>query len=515
MTMGCRLLGLKRPTLPAWLIPKPGKLLAIGSILMLLVGLLVGLLLTLQTYRNREASRAVTQAVSIRSQLDQLTMLMGDMESGERGYLLSGQERFLGLYDNALRGLPEVDRRLEGYTSDNPDLRAQIDLLEKDQRLRQGRMTEIVGRAKSGHLDDARDEVVYGRGTAWTNDTHQLTANIQKEELGELRLQMARRAQSLERTDLFIAALGVSLVLFMIFSIFALRANLRERERIFAQKSLAEAESAALTRQLKEEKSRLIALIKELNIAKQSADNANRAKSEFLASMSHELRTPLNAILGFSEVIKEELFGPVGLAKYVDYAQDVHNSGQHLLDLINDILDISKIDAGKLELREENISVAGLITDSVSLVRERALKSGVGLEILPAADLPMLIADKRLMKQILLNLLSNAIKFTPAGGRVTVKSALDNLGGLRITVADTGIGMNAADIATAMSPYGQIDSRISRKHQGTGLGLPISRSLAHLHGGEIEIDSKPGKGSHITLVMPPQRCLTRVDAVAV
>jgi signal transduction histidine kinase len=515
MTMGHRLFKLERPKFPTWLIPQPGKLLAIGSIVMPLIGLLVGLLLTQQTYLSGEASRGATRAASIRSQLDQLTILMGDMESGERGYVLSGQPRFLDPYYNALKLLPEAERRLESYTNDNPDLRAQVDLLEKNQHHRLGRMTEIVGQARSGHRDAARDEVVYGRAAAWTNDTRQLMVAIQKKVADELSLQRARRTKGDKSTDLFVAALIASLVLFLLFSIFAMLANLRERERIIAQKSLAEAESAALTQQLKEEKSRLIALVKELNLAKQSADNANRAKSEFLASMSHELRTPLNAILGFSEVIKEELFGPVGLAKYVDYAHDVHNSGQHLLDLINDILDISKIDAGKVELREEDISLAGLIADSVSLVRERALKSGVGLEILPAVHLPKLFADKRLMKQIMLNLLSNAIKFTPAGGRVTVKSALDSVGGLRITVADTGIGMSATDIATAMSPYGQIDSRIARKHEGTGLGLPISRSLANLHGGEIEVDSMPGQGSRITLVMPPQRSLTRANAVAV
>ena len=324
---------------------------------------------------------------------------------------------------------------------------------------------------------------------------------------------MAWRTQIVERTNLSVAALGASLMLFVLFSIAAMLANLRERERIIADKTQAEAQSAALTEQLRDEKSRLLALVGELNRAKRSADDANRAKSEFLASMSHELRTPLNAILGFSEVIKEELFGPVGLAKYVDYAQDVHNSGQHLLDLINDILDLSKIDAGKVELREENIVVAALIADSASLVRERAQKSGVGLEILPGADLPLLIADKRLLKQILLNLLSNAIKFTPAGGRVTVKAAQDANGGLRITVADNGIGMNPEDIATAMSPYGQIDSRVSRKHQGTGLGLPISHSLARMHGGELEVQSKPGQGTRITLVLPPQRILARADAL--
>jgi signal transduction histidine kinase len=357
--------------------------------------------------------------------------------------------------------------------------------------------------------------VATGQGLEAMNRFRQMTASIQEDEMTELRTQMARRAASLQGTNLFIAALGTSLVLFVIFSILAMLANLKERERIIADKTVAEAESAALTAQLKAEKARLLALVRELNIAKQAADDANRAKSEFLASMSHELRTPLNAILGFSEVIKEELFGPGGLAKYVDYAQDVHNSGQHLLDLINDILDLSKIDAGKVELREEDISVTGLIADSASLVCDRAQKSGVGLEILPATDLPSLWADKRLLTQILLNLLSNAVKFTPAGGRVTVQAEQDAQGGLRITVADSGIGMSEAEIAKAMSLYGQIDSRISRKHQGTGLGLPISRSLARMHGGELEVDSKSGQGTRITLVLPPQRCMARVDAIAV
>ncbi len=479
-----------------------------------LIGIMIGLLLTQQTVRNEAANNAVVRASAIRNQLDQLLILVDDADSGERGYLLTGQTRFLAPYDNAVQQLPALNKRLENYIGGDSHLRGQIDQLKKDENRKLQRLAEILALAKSGQHDAAVARGKTGQGLEAMTLFRQLTAGIQKDEITELRTQMALRTESLQRTDLFIAALGASLVLFVIFSIIAMLVNLRERERIIAQKSLAEGESIALTGQLKNEKARLLALVGELNRAKQSADDANRAKSEFLASMSHELRTPLNAILGFSEVIKEELFGPVGLAKYVDYAQDVHNSGQHLLDLINDILDLSKIDAGKVELREEEISVAGLIADSASLVRERAQKSGVGLEILPAAELPPLTADKRLLKQILLNLLSNAIKFTPAGGRVTVNAALDRQGALRITVADTGIGMSPSDIAKAMSPYGQIDSRISRKHQGTGLGLPISRSLAHMHGGELEVESKRGKGTRITLVLPPQRCVMRADALA-
>ena len=202
--------------------------------------------------------------------------------------------------------------------------------------------------------------------------------------------------------------------------------------------------------------------------------------------MSHELRTPLNAILGFSEVIRDELFGPVGLDKYVDYASDVHKSGQLLLDLINDVLDLSKIDAGKVELREEILRVPELIRDCIVLVRERALKAGVALTLLPIAPEPQIAGDARLLKQVLLNLLSNAVKFTPQGGSVTV-TAVARRDDYIITVSDTGIGMSPEDIQVAMSAYGQVDSKIASKHRGTGLGLPISRSLAELDGGALNI----------------------------
>jgi signal transduction histidine kinase len=222
--------------------------------------------------------------------------------------------------------------------------------------------------------------------------------------------------------------------------------------------------------------------------------------------MSHELRTPLNAILGFSEIIKDEIFGPVGLHQYVDYANDVHKSGQHLLDLINDVLDLSKIQAGKVELHEEDVDIAALVLDSISLTRERALKTGVSLVFDKYASGPIVLADRRLLKQILLNLLSNAIKFTPPGGAVTIKT-FSHAQGIGLSIQDTGIGMSQADIVKAMSPYGQVDSRVSRKHKGSGLGLPISQSLAALHGGNLVIDSEPGRGTTIALLLPGTRAV--------
>jgi signal transduction histidine kinase len=242
----------------------------------------------------------------------------------------------------------------------------------------------------------------------------------------------------------------------------------------------------------------------ELANARDEADHANRAKSEFLAHMSHELRTPLNAINGFSEVIKDELFGPAP-PRYRDYAADIHRSGMHLTALINDILDLSKVEAGKLEIHDEIVAPEQVAEACFRLLKDRAFKARLSLHSLVPADAPRLRADGRLVKQILLNLLTNAIKFTPAGGEVRVIGRGLPNGAFALAVEDTGVGIAAEDIPRVLEPYGQVGTVRRHNPEGTGLGLPLVKRMIELHGGTLALESTPGVGTVATVTFPAAR----------
>jgi PAS domain S-box-containing protein len=250
--------------------------------------------------------------------------------------------------------------------------------------------------------------------------------------------------------------------------------------------------------------------------AKKEAEIASRTKSEFLANISHELRTPLNAIIGFSEIIKDERLGVVGNARYRDYAHDINESGHHLLALINDILDLSKIESGTDELHEENIDILEAANTIVRLTMGLAQSGNIELELDVPDDIPVLHADERKVKQILLNLLSNAIKFTRDGGKVTLKIWSRAESGYVLQVIDTGIGIAFDDIPKALAPFEQIDSGLNRKHEGTGLGLSLAKSLVEMHGGYLDLQSKVGVGTTVTVRFPAERIVqSRCDAKAI
>ena len=241
--------------------------------------------------------------------------------------------------------------------------------------------------------------------------------------------------------------------------------------------------------------------------ARDGAEMANRTKTEFLANMSHELRTPLNAIIGFSEIMESELLGALGNAQYKGYAGDIHESAEHLLKLINDILDVAKVEAGGHSLHEETVDPVVICESVVRLVAERSKMAGQSLDLRLPTDLPLLRVDSLKIKQVLLNLVSNAIKFTPRDGAIEIEARVDRNGDFTLQVSDTGIGIAQNDMERAFAPFEQVDNRINRNYEGTGLGLPISKAFMELHGGNLILDSEPGVGTKAIARLPASRVL--------
>lgn len=244
----------------------------------------------------------------------------------------------------------------------------------------------------------------------------------------------------------------------------------------------------------------------ELEKAKDAAENANRAKSQFLANISHELRTPLNAVIGFSSILMNQLFGPLGDNKYLEYAKDINDSGVHLLDIINDILDLSKAEAGKLVLNYEEVHIGKAINKCITIITERAQRGGISVTTDIPKMIPPLVVDRLRFIQIILNVLSNAVKFTHEDGKVHIAVRAKEINGevteFMVMIGDTGIGMSKEDIQHAFQSFGQVDSGLNRKYEGTGLGLPLTKKLMELHHGSIGIESEPSKGTLVTLTFP-------------
>ena len=271
--------------------------------------------------------------------------------------------------------------------------------------------------------------------------------------------------------------------------------EIRVAELEFTQKMLQQQDT-----QLRQTAKRLLS-------AREKERKANLAKSEFLANMSHELRTPLNSIIGFTEVMELGSFGKIRNPRYREYLGHIHASGQHLLELINDMLDLAKVEAGKLELEEHAVDFGDLVRSCHDLVEPGMDSAGLVFDAQIPEPPPVLIVDERKLRQILINLLSNATKYTTAGGKVSVRAWLDPAGSFSFSVSDTGTGMAPEDIPKALEPFGQIDNPMLTGEEGTGLGLPLSKALAELHGGTIALESAPGKGTTATVTLPAERVL--------
>jgi signal transduction histidine kinase len=273
--------------------------------------------------------------------------------------------------------------------------------------------------------------------------------------------------------------------------------------------------SRRVINQLEKSRTQLTAMSRRLAFAVDEAELANRAKSSFLANMSHELRTPLNAILGFSEVMKDQHLGPVQNQRYLSYANDIHSSGRHLLSIINDVLDLAKIEAGKMTLDNATMfEIAPVLTSSLAMLTGLGEKYGVTVHNELAEDGMQFKAVERMIRQILINLVGNAIKFTPPGGSVHVSGMLLSDGRYEVTVRDTGVGMTEKEMAHAMMPFGQNENRFTGKHDGTGLGLTLAKAMLELHDGTLAMSSVPEMGTTVTMTFPAQRIFARGRAAA-
>ena len=256
-------------------------------------------------------------------------------------------------------------------------------------------------------------------------------------------------------------------------------------------------------------------MTRELAIALHNAQDVNNARAAQFANMSHELRTPMNAIVGFSDILRHERFGPMQNSRYLEFAADINDSAQHLLDLINTLLDLAKLEAGGFDVRDaEPVEVEDAVEMAVRLLKPMAVKQDVTVKVEVAAPDLQVMAIERMLRQILINLLSNAIKFTPPQGEVTIALRRNAGGDAMIEVSDTGIGMSAAEIRAAFMPFGQVNSMLSRKHAGTGLGLPLAKAMVELHHGHLDLRSLPEKGTVVTLTLPALAPARSAEALA-
>ena len=454
--------------------------------------LLVCLFVAVQVVKSEMVVSRIGDARRVETKLSSTFISVHTIKSRELEYLLTGAPRYL---DHVERDRAQVSANftdLRRQFARDPDQFARLVTFQANAEDLLGTMSQAVSDFQTGDAEGVRDWLTSPAFVRLMSDNSIGSGDLLKIERTRISNLQDQRTHAITCALMGVFALVIGLVGYAAFRLALMSRHVRQQR--LTLRTLERAKASA-------------------EDARTAAEEASRAKSDFLASVSHELRTPLNAILGFSELLGFQMLGPLGHARYAEYAADIHKSGRHLLELVNDILDLSRVSAGKAELRESEFAVADLVEESMALLGAQAA-SHVTLEKDIAPDLPALHADFRMIKQILLNLLSNAAKFTPEGGRVTIGASWKSGEGLFLSVADTGIGMSARDVEKALSAFGQVDSKIARRHHGAGLGLPIARAHAELHGGSLSVESREGRGTRVTLVLPQARLRPFAFAIA-
>jgi signal transduction histidine kinase len=451
----------------------------------------------------------VEHAHEVRFQAEHLLGLLRDAETGQRGYLITGDVNFLEPYRTAVAETPIALTRLAELVADRPEQAIRLQMLQPLIEYRLLLLNENLRRRDQLGVRAIGSIDLEGGRTMMDTVRDQFAQVIEEETA------LAREREARAEYDALLSSLALGLGL--VVSSIAIGVLFHGMQGEVRRRRMAEAQAQAINETLEQRVRKRTAQIAqaqaeaEVNAAKlahalELADAAAESKSLFFANMSHELRTPLNAIIGFSEMMHGEVFGPLGNDRYREYILNVKNSGTHLLGMVNDILDLTRYDSGRMTLREEELDVEEAIRSALSLVEYQAAKAQLKLDAHLAVGGISCKADAKRLKQILVNLLSNAIKFTPAGGEVRI-AARPTEAGLVIAVTDTGIGMSEDQIPMALERFGQIDSKLSRKYEGTGLGLPLTKCLVELHGGTLVLESQLGAGTTATVTFPPERVI--------
>ncbi|MFZ6645886.1 CHASE3 domain-containing protein [Undibacterium sp. TJN25] len=440
---------------------------------------------------DRQATDAfeVNRARDVMTALEALRYTVTDGETGMRGYVISGEPAHLGSYQNNLNSVDNSYDQLRILAGDSPQQQPQLKILKSLLDERRASLAKILQLRQEQGMDAMRDSYFAGKGPALHEQIRQAIDMLQQTERGILSMDIATLQASTKEARLAIAAGGLLALLITVLSFFVIRRDVARRAVI----------DDALRK-----------VNEDLQVATARAQQSDRIKSAFLATMSHELRTPLNSIIGFSGILFQELAGPLNTEQKKQLGM-VRESSRHLLALVNDVLDISKVEAGQLKVLQMPFQITESLNRTVGLVAPLAEKKGLTLLTRIAGDLGEVVSDKRRLEQILINLLSNAVKFTEKGQITLTAERVDDYSAgedgvtqqiMRVQISDTGMGISAEDLPTLFQPFRQIEDRVDKPYEGTGLGLAITQRLLALMGGQISVESEVGRGSIFTVILP-------------